>query len=59
MQCRDDHGLDFQKARVVRDGADHDEGFLGPGEALQAGEGHGGAVDPGGEEAAEDDAVEC
>lgn len=58
VQGRDGHGLYFEQARVVCDGADDDEGFFGPGEALEAGEGEGGAVDAGGEEAAEDDAVE-
>ena len=58
MQRGDGHGLDGQQTRVVCDGADDDEGFLGLGEALQAGEGEGGAVDAGGEEAAEDDGVE-
>ena len=29
MQCRDSQGFDFEQACVVRDGADHDEGFLG------------------------------
>lgn len=59
MECCDGHGLDFQQTRIVRDGADYDEGFLGAGETLEAREGHWGAVDAGHEEAAEDDAVEC
>ena len=58
MQRGDGHGLHGQQTRVVCDGADDDEGFLGLGEALQAGEGEGWAVDAGGEEAAEDNGVE-
>ena len=58
MQCCDGQGLDFEQARIVRDGADDDDGFLGLSEALQAGEGERRAVDAGGEEATEDDAVE-
>jgi len=58
VQRRDRQLRDFQQARVVRDGADDDEGLLGPGHFREAAEGHGGAVDAGGEEAAEDDAVE-
>jgi len=58
VQRRDRQLRDFQEARVVRDGADDDEGLLGAGHFREAAEGHGGAVDAGGEEAAEDDAVE-
>jgi len=58
VQRRDCQLREFEQPGVVCDGADDDEGFLGAGHFREAAEGHGWAVDAGGEEAAEDDAVE-
>lgn len=72
-QCRNAHLGDCQKARVICDGADHDDGFVRfnafrgfgvgfcgrvGGVAGETGERDGWAVDAGHEKAAEDDAVE-
>lgn len=58
VQGRDGQLREREQARVVRHGADDDERFLGAGHFREAAEGHGRAVDAGGEEAAEDDPVE-
>jgi len=61
-QGRDGEFGDGEKAGIVSYGADYDEDFGGGGGVggvgCEAGEGEGGAVDAGGEEAAEEDAVE-